>query len=102
MQVNETIIREVVAQVLSEVGQAPAIHSHSHTGRHGIFDCVDEAVAAARDAFEQLSGRTVGDRRRIIEIIRQIAIGQQVELAVDVVKAHFFDPDDGSSLLHTN
>ena len=80
MQVNETIIREVVAQVLSEVGQAPAIHSHSHTGRHGIFDCVDEAVAAARDAFEQLSGRTVGDRRRIIEIIRQIAIGQQVEL----------------------
>ena len=78
MQVNETIIREVVAQVLSEVGQAPAIHSHSHTGRHGIFDCVDEAVAAARDAFEQLSGRTVGDRRRIIEIIRQI--GQQVEL----------------------
>jgi multiple sugar transport system ATP-binding protein len=29
-------------------------------------------------------------------------VGQQVELAVDVVKAHFFDPDDGSSLLHTN
>ncbi|MGE0759955.1 MAG: aldehyde dehydrogenase family protein, partial [Pirellulaceae bacterium] len=49
-------------------------------GRHGVFTCVDEAVAAARDAFEQLSERTLEDRRRIIGIIRRLAIDHCVEL----------------------
>jgi aldehyde dehydrogenase len=41
---------------------------------------VNEAVAAAREAFEQLSGRTIEDRGRIIAHIRRIAIEQSVEL----------------------
>jgi aldehyde dehydrogenase len=41
---------------------------------------VDEAVAAARDAFEQLSERTIEDRKGIIEIIRRLAIDNCVEL----------------------
>jgi aldehyde dehydrogenase len=80
MQINEDIIRSVVAQVLAEVGRAPVVAARSHSGRHGVFTCVQEAVAAARDAFEQLSQRTLEDRKRIIDIIRQISVGQCVEL----------------------
>jgi aldehyde dehydrogenase len=80
MHINESLIREVVAQVLAEVGKTPAVSGPRFTGRHGVFTCVNEAVAAARDAFEELSRRTVDDRKRIIGHIRRIAIDQCVEL----------------------
>jgi aldehyde dehydrogenase len=80
MQINEALIRNVVAQVLAEVGKAAPVNGRSHAGRYGVFDSVDEAVAAARDAFEQLSERSLADRKRIIEHIRRIAIDQSVEL----------------------
>ncbi len=80
MQVNENLIRSVVAQVLAEVGNAPTVTGKSFTGRHGVFTCADEAVTAAREAFEQLSERTMEDRKKIISIIRRISIDQCVEL----------------------
>ncbi|MFP6576787.1 MAG: aldehyde dehydrogenase family protein, partial [Pirellulaceae bacterium] len=80
LQVNESMIRNVVAQVLAEVGPAPAVNGSQQTLRHGVFDCANEAVAAARTAFEQLSERTIDDRKRIIEHIRRISIEQAVEL----------------------
>jgi aldehyde dehydrogenase len=84
MQINEDLIRSVVTQVLAEVGRVPGAGngkpSRGFTGRRGVFDCANEAVAAARDAFEQLSQRTIDDRRRIIEHIRRISIDQCVEL----------------------
>jgi aldehyde dehydrogenase len=90
MQLNEDMIRSVVTQVLSEMGRrgnghaAPMnmgpVSGRSYAGRHGIFTCVQEAVAAARDAFEQLSGRTLEERKRIIDHIRRISIDSCVEL----------------------
>jgi aldehyde dehydrogenase len=80
MQINESIIRDVVAQVLAEVGKASVVSSKGYSGRHGIFTDVDEAVAAARDAFEQLSQRGMEDRKRIIDHIRRISIDNCVEL----------------------
>ena len=79
-QINEELIRSVVAQVLAQVGRAPVVAGRRFTGRHGIFTCVDEAIAAARDAFEQLSERTIEERKGIIKIIRSIAIDNCVEL----------------------
>lgn len=79
MQFDESIIRNVVAQVLAEVGKAPPVTS-GFKGRYGIFDCADEAVRAAREAFEKLSERTIEDRKRIIDHIRRISIDQKVEL----------------------
>jgi aldehyde dehydrogenase len=84
-QINEELIRNVVAQVLAQVGQvpvsrAPVVAARRFEGRHGVFTCVDEAVAAARDAFEQLSERTIEERKGIIQIIRRIAIDNCVEL----------------------
>ncbi|MGE3777469.1 MAG: aldehyde dehydrogenase family protein [Pirellulaceae bacterium] len=80
MQINEDLIRHVVSQVLAEVGRGGLPAPRKRAGRHGVFTCVDEAVAAARDAFEQLSERTLEDRRRIIGIIRRLAIDHCVEL----------------------
>lgn len=82
MQINEALIRSVVAQVLSEVarGGAHVSSGPKFAGRHGVFTCVNEAVAAARDAFEQLSERSREDRKRIISHIRRISIDNCVEL----------------------
>ncbi len=80
MQISETEIRNVVQQVLAEVGQIPPIAPRSSAGQHGVFTCADEAVTAARAAFEQLSERPVADRKRIIDHIRRISIEQCVEL----------------------
>ncbi len=83
MQANETLIRSVVQEVLSRLGNGAAVPPSStrgYQGRFGMFTDVDEAVAAAREAFEKLSRRTLEDRRRIIEHIRRISIEQCVEL----------------------
>jgi aldehyde dehydrogenase len=84
MNISEDLIRNVVEQVLAEVGPAPAIApataQSGYCGRHGVFTDVDEAVAAATEAFEALSERTIEDRKRIIDHIRRISIDQCVEL----------------------
>jgi aldehyde dehydrogenase len=80
MQISEELIRNVVAQVLAEVGGAPPVNRNGHSGRYGIFTDANQAVAAARDAYEQLSERPRDDRRKIIDIIRRISIDQCVEL----------------------
>ena len=73
MQATEQIIKSVVEQVLKQLGPGHGAHAgngRSTTGRHGVFHDVDEAVAAATVAFEQLSERTIEDRKRIIDHIR--------------------------------
>jgi aldehyde dehydrogenase len=89
MQINEDLIRSVVEQVLNEVRskQPPQTHTAPSTmpstaaiGRHGLFTNVDDAVRAARAAFEQLRERSIADRRRIIDHIRRISIDNCVEL----------------------
>jgi NAD-dependent aldehyde dehydrogenases len=82
MQINESLIRSVVAQVLSEVNRTSGapVTAKSFAGRHGIFSCPNEAVQAASDAFEQLQQRTIEERKRIIDHIRRISIDQCVEL----------------------
>lgn len=90
MQFDENLIRNVVAQVLAEVGPIPSggtsngrpAGGKSAAGRHGVFDHADEAVVAARAAFEQLRDRSLEDRKRIIGIIREISIGQAEELGM--------------------
>lgn len=80
MQVDEALIRSVVAQVLAEVGKIPPVSSASYAGRHGVFTCAKEAIAAANEAYDQLRGCGLEDRKRIIDHIRRISIDQCVEL----------------------
>src|SRR5690242_14055783 len=79
MQATEELIRSVVKQVLAEI-KVPRSCGRSFVGRHGVFDCVDEAVAAADQAFDQLSEHGLETRKRIIDHIRRISIDQCVEL----------------------
>ena len=82
MQATEQLVRSVVEQVLAQLGNGapPATGGRGFSGRFGIFTCVNEAVTAATEAFEQLSERTIEDRKRIIDHIRRISIDQAVEL----------------------
>ena len=80
MQIDQAFIRSVVTQVLNEVGRAPQILTDIHVGKNGVFTCVDQAVAAARQAFEQLCEKGIEDRKRIINHIRRISIEQCNEL----------------------
>jgi aldehyde dehydrogenase len=81
VQIDETLIRSVVEQVLSRMGGiVPSSPNGSSQGRFGLFSDVPSAVAAAREAFDRLSGMTIDDRRRIIQHIRRISIEQSVEL----------------------
>ncbi|TWT92050.1 aldehyde dehydrogenase family protein [Stieleria varia] len=85
MQFDENLIRNVVAQVLAEVGPMPPGLNATPAipgGRHGIFYDADSAVAAARAAFEQLRERSLEDRKQIISIIRRISIEQCEELGL--------------------
>ncbi len=81
MQVNEDLVRHVVEQVLTRMAPgAHATNGKSYQRRFGIFQDANEAVTAARHAFEELSARTLEDRKRIIDHIRRISIDQCVEL----------------------
>jgi aldehyde dehydrogenase len=83
MQVDESLVRNVVQQVLARLGKDAAVppsSNGSYQGRFGQFTGVDEAVAAAREAFERLSRASMAERKRVIDHIRRIAIEQCVEL----------------------
>lgn len=82
MQVDETLIRDVVEQVITRLGADGAVApvGRGDQGRFGQFTCVDEAVAAAREAFDRLSARTLEDRQRALDHLRRISIDQCVEL----------------------
>ncbi len=80
MQATEELIRTVVQQVLSQLGPRTNGAPRTFSGRHGVFTCVDEAVSAATQAFDELSERTLADRKRIIDHVRRISIEQSVEL----------------------
>ena len=96
--VNETLIRDVVAEVLGRIGgatttttrpsPAPAPSaapksdscgcsgkSHSSAalrGKFGVFQSADEACEAAHEAFLQLSEKGVAGRNKVIKIIKDI------------------------------
>ena len=80
MQATEALIRNVVEEVLNQIRVASPVAPRSYCGRFGVFHCVQEAVEAAQEAFEQLSQRTLEDRKRIIDHVRRISIEQAVEL----------------------
>ncbi len=91
MQIDETLVRNVVEQVVARLktnGQATASAPATrlgpvgggYQGRFGQFTCVNEAVAAAGEAFERLSERTLADRKRMLDHVRRICREQYVEL----------------------
>lgn len=85
--VNESLIRDVVAEVLSRLGQGagaapaaapktdacprPGSRSASSGGsRFGVFQNADDACVAAHEAYLQLAAQGVAGRAKVIEIVK--------------------------------
>jgi aldehyde dehydrogenase len=84
MQMTEDLIRNVVQQVLSQMGNG-AIPTNGKaaartSGNLGVFPTVDAAVEAAEAAFEQFRHRSLDDRKKAVECIRHICVSQAQEL----------------------
>ncbi len=95
--VNETLIRDVVAEVLGRLNGAPAsarsitpapsapkqdcgCNGKSHStaapvrrGNFGVFEDANEACVAAQEAFLQLQKKGVAARAKIVEIVKSMA-----------------------------
>ncbi|MFM7863379.1 MAG: aldehyde dehydrogenase family protein, partial [Planctomycetaceae bacterium] len=79
MQATEQAIRQVVQEVLSQLA-GRAVASPAAANRWGVFDSVDDAVAAAQQGFEQLSRASLEQRRTAIDIVKRICEEQAEEL----------------------
>src|SRR6266403_2013079 len=94
--VNETLIRDVVAEVLGRLGQSAAAPSsrpkescgcgNGHVsggsigrGKFGVFQDANEACSAAHGGFLQLKEKGVAARAKIVEIIKTMAEANAIE-----------------------
>jgi aldehyde dehydrogenase len=93
--INEALIRDVVAEVLGRLGQAPAgngspspappretcaCSASAHAagsgigrGKHGVFQDAKEACEAAQAGFLQLRQKGVAARAKVVEIVKALA-----------------------------
>jgi aldehyde dehydrogenase len=92
--INETLIRDVVAEVLGRLGQAPSPAPSTGCGcsgngqpsggsvrrsQHGVFQDAGEACAAAEGGFRQLKVKGVAARAKVVELVKGIAEAKAVE-----------------------
>jgi len=98
--VNETLIRDIVQEVLGRLGGSPAAApkpaapasaapacgcpvsprpAAPRAGRFGVFSDAQEACAAARAAYRQLADQGVAGRTKVIEIVKGICDARAVE-----------------------
>src|SRR5258705_199244 len=91
--INESLIREVVAEVLGRLGssapesvpgkeswdcgngqsRSAGYASAGRGGKHGVFPDANEACAAAHAGFLQLRKKGVATRARVVEIVKEMA-----------------------------
>ncbi len=80
---TEDAIRAVVQEVITQLNHRNGFASNSNAnGDWGVFSQVDDAVAAATDAFEKLQQAPVSDRVKAIECVKQICEDQSEELGL--------------------
>jgi len=75
MQVNDEVVRSVVAHVLARMkGALPAAggNGSARSEAWGVFNDVNAAVAAAAEAQRQFEQRGLEDRRKAVACIRKI------------------------------
>ena len=81
MQMTEDIIRNVIQEVLSQMGNGAALsNGRSSAGSDGVYGSVDDAVAAADAAFQAFRTRPIEDRAKAVACIRKICVEQADEL----------------------
>jgi aldehyde dehydrogenase len=76
MQVTDELIRTVVQEVLSTMRNGRTAPTNGQSRAWGVFDDVDEAVAAAAQAQQEFEKRGLDDRRKAVNCIRRVCIQQ--------------------------
>jgi aldehyde dehydrogenase len=80
MQVTDELVQSVVREVLSHMRNGRAAPSNGHARAWGVFEEVDKAVTAAVEAQKQFEARGLDERRKAVDCIRRICIGQAQQL----------------------
>jgi aldehyde dehydrogenase len=80
MQMTEDIIRNVIQEVLSQMGNGAALGNGRPSGSDGVYGSVEDAVAAADAAFQAFRTRPIEDRAKAVACIRKICVEQANEL----------------------
>src|SRR5205807_2507234 len=82
MQATEQAIRQVVQEVLAQLGRTPHTPTNgaARDGAWGVFKTVDQAVDAATDGFKKLSAAGIEARVKAIDCVRRITEEQAEEL----------------------
>ncbi|MEZ6062285.1 MAG: aldehyde dehydrogenase family protein [Planctomycetaceae bacterium] len=86
MQASEAAVRQIVQEVLSQLSDrtesrnGTSALSRSNDNHWGVFNDVDAAVTAAQEGFEQLSQASMEQRKRAIQIVKDICDEQAEEL----------------------
>jgi aldehyde dehydrogenase len=97
--INESLVKEVVAEVLGRLGQ-PAMRTHTPaaakpdcgcsgsghksngsgaSGKFGVFQDAGEACAAAHAGFLQLKRKGIAARTKVVEIVKALAEANAAE-----------------------
>lgn len=83
VQATEQAIRQVVEEVLTQLGKRPAAGNGvagNSAGDWGVFNDVDAAVQAATVAFGELQDAPLSARKTAIDIVKQTCLEQAEEL----------------------
>jgi aldehyde dehydrogenase len=82
-QLSESVIRDIVTEVVGRLGGAPPLPAPSVRaarttgtglrGRFGVYADANEACVAAHDAYLQLQQKGVETRRQVVEIVKRMA-----------------------------
>ena len=85
LTISEAEIRQVVSQVLNKVQAAPATawDSTQYGGRKliGIYDDMNDAIAAANEGYKAVRAMTVEEREKIIAEIRKLTYAEAAVMA---------------------
>ncbi len=99
LQLDESAVRAVVEEVMRGLGRSPILSPApapsaaspvpsaaasrprpAGTGRRfGVFEDVNDACAAAQQAFEQLKEKGVAGRAKVVEIVKEMVTAKAVE-----------------------
>jgi aldehyde dehydrogenase len=80
LQVTDDLIRSVVQEVLGHMKSPNGAARAKPTGNAGVFENVDEAVAAATAAQRRFEALGLDARRKAVDCVRKICVQRAVEL----------------------
>jgi acyl-CoA reductase-like NAD-dependent aldehyde dehydrogenase len=84
VNINDAQLKELVEQVVRQVVQqldSPAPSPKTGKGDWGVFDDMNDAVAAAYEAFQSFKTRSIQCRKKITDAVRQMTLDHKDELA---------------------